>query len=182
MKQVIQAILQDCRRYADPFGDGVQLSALSYLFVLLRPAVTTLALYRLSHYLHSRGYRRLAGITYRFNLTLTGADINPISCIGPGCLIVHTVGTVFHGTLGSGVSIYAHVVIEPSRPTSLLDECPIIGDAVSLGSNSTVHGAVRVADRVTITPFSLIDSSIEESDSVISYIPGKTRLIVVRGK
>lgn len=139
----------------------------------LMPEISALALHRVSHYLLQRGWRSLATVLYRVNITLTGADIPPDSEIGPRCLLVHPVGTVIHGRLGADVTVYARVLIEPMQFCAPLDATPLLGDGVVLGSMCSVLGPVTIAPRVHIAPGSLIDASIDEPDCLVSRMPGE---------
>lgn len=178
LKQVFRQLASDARRYQDTADPDVKVSTGRFLVLLLRPSMTTLLLYRLSHWAHLKHWRALAGTLYRLNLFVTGADISPMSEIGPGCLIVHTVGTVIQARIGSDVTIFTHVVIQPDHPAAPVDQWPLLGNEIMLGTNTTVIGPVSIADRVTVASLGLIDRSIEHSDSLISATPGKDRLVV----
>lgn len=170
-----QLIAADCRRYHATLDPGGSMGNFSFVSVLFRASVTALALYRLSHHLHLRGWFRMAGVFYRLNLVLTGADIHPASRIGSPCRIAHTVGTVIQGTLGDRAELMAHVVIQPEHPADPETAWPVLGDDVLIGSQVAVVGSVHVASRVSLSPCSLIDRSIEVSDCVVSAMPGRAR-------
>jgi len=178
LRTVFRLLKADARRFQDTADPTVAISLPRLLVLLLRPSLFTLLLHRLSHWAHLRNWRPLAGTLYRLNLFLTGADIPPATRIGAGCLIVHSVGTVIQAQLGENVTIYAHVVVQPDHPAAPQDEWPWLGDGVILGTNVTVVGPVRIADRVTVASLGLVDRSIEHSDALISATPGKDRVVV----
>jgi serine O-acetyltransferase len=144
----------------------------------LMPEISALMLYRLSHYLLQRGWSGLATVLYRTNITMTGVDIPPETVIGPRCLLVHPVGTVIHGRLGADVTVYARVLVEPSQFCAPLEATPQLGDGVVLGSMCSVLGPVTIGPRVHIAPGSLIDSTITDSDCLVSRLPGERPAIV----
>lgn len=143
-----------------------------YLVLLLTPESSSLALYRLAHYFRLRGWQRCAFFLYRLNLTLTGLDAHPDTRIGPGCLIVHPVGTVLFGTFGARLSIYARVIVAADILRGRLSDAPVIGDDVVIGSMASVLGQVSIADRVRISTCSLVDFSVSEPDTMVKCIPG----------
>ena len=142
------------------------------LILLLTPESFSLALYRLSHYFRQRGWHRAAAFLYRLNLTLTGLDIHPDTRIGPGCLVVHPVGTVLFGTFGARLSIYARVIVAADLLRGQLDDAPVIGDDLVIGSMASVIGPVSIADRVRISTCSLVNFSVSEADTMVKCIPG----------
>jgi serine O-acetyltransferase len=162
LAQIFQNLMLDCRRYNTMARESRPLRGLHLLSVLLRPSLICLALYRLSHFFHLRGHRVMAGILYRLNMTLTGSDVSPISRIGPGCVIVHTLGTIIHGTVGENVLLFGFVSISSSEPPPLdLSTAPVIGNNVTLGTRVSVVGPVKIADDVSIAAFRQINRSIE---------------------
>jgi serine O-acetyltransferase len=179
LKETCADLLSDCRRLNDMAEPRRPLTRGRLVSLLLRPEVMAVGLYRASRYCQLRGWRPPAGWIYRLNLTLTGADISPLSEIGAGCLIVHTVGTVIHARLGRGATLFAHVIVGAEAVRPDLADAPDLGDNVSLGSGVTVTGPVRIADHVAIAPFSLIDASVSEPGSLVTRVhPGEPMTIV----
>jgi hypothetical protein len=66
----------------------------------LHPSYQSVLLHRLSHHFFHNGHRFLARLFWHFNLLLTGADIAPLSEIGPGLVIVHPISTLIFGRVG----------------------------------------------------------------------------------
>lgn len=143
-----------------------------YWTLLAAPEGAGLALYRLAHYFYLKGWRRLASLLYRLNITLMGVDIHPAVRIGPGCLLVHPVGTVLFGTFGAQVSVYPRVIVAPQLHDCSIEDAPVIGDGVTLGAMCSVLGRVSVADRVTIAPGSLVDFSVADAGILLKCLPG----------
>jgi serine O-acetyltransferase len=114
----------------------------------------------MSNYFFRRNHRLLARFFWHVNLLLTGADIAPISEIGPGLLLVHPISTQIFGRVGANCTFWGHGGIGPGRlnkDRANLDigagpGFPVIGDNVSIGLNSIVQGPVRIGDGCDIWP------------------------------
>jgi serine acetyltransferase len=180
LRETLRALHRDCERLNQAAQPPPPMTWSRQLSLLLRPEVAAVGLFRMSHYFLGLGWGWAAHAFYRANLLLTGADIRPESVIGPGCLIVHTVGTVIHGRLGRDTTIFAHVVIAARMPTGDLEAAPRLGDRVSIGSAVSVLGAVRIADDVSIAPYSVIDTSVEQSNCVVIRRPSEDTMSIVR--
>jgi len=121
------------------------------LSVLLTPPLLCCALYRLSHWLFCTGRRRRAAIVARINFLLHKCSISPGSSIGPGLYIPHTVGLVFHGHGGERLTLYHRAIVCAGsvhvQKDEVYDDCPVLGDDVTIGVNAVVSGGVRVGAR-----------------------------------
>jgi serine O-acetyltransferase len=166
-------IRSDATRFCDAVAATGVAPARRRWKLLFTPEVAALVLYRVSHWHWRRGRFGMAGLLYRFNITLTGADIHPSTEIGPSCLIVHTVGTVLFGKFGNGVTIYARVIVDCADLPAIIEHAPCIGHGVVLGAMSSVLGPVQLADEVKIGPGSLIDFSVTEPRRLVSRLPGE---------
>lgn len=158
----------------------MKLTPLRYASLLLRPEIMAVLLYRLGHLFYTKNLKRVASFFHKLNLVFCGADINPASKIGPGCLIVHTVGTIISGIIGKNATLFAHAVIISNDSYDDLSSTPRLGDNVALGALATVIGPVTVANNVIIAPFSLIDESVAEENCMISKTPGEAELKIFK--
>jgi serine O-acetyltransferase len=136
-----------------------------------RPETLAIVLYRHAHYHYSRQRWRLARFFYRLNLLLTGADIHPRSEIGPGCVLVHTIGFVFDGTIGANATIFGHCVIQPAYDGVAWSDAPRIGDNCTLCLQCSVIGPVSVADSSTLGAFAYVDFSVTEPGATVGVSP-----------
>lgn len=116
---------------------------------LLSPSVTACTLYRISHLLFTRNWRRTALAVAWFNFLLTKVSVCPASEIGGGLYIPHP-GTsiVFEGKAGKNLRLFAGsgVCADPISPlhNRQLRGTPTLGDDVTLGSKAFVLGGVRI--------------------------------------
>ena len=128
--------------------------------IFLKPSLLCLCWYRLAHCLYVRGWRRLANVVYRLNLTVHKADLPPQSCIGPGCFLGHCPGTFFHGMADAASrccrSLY--VVRTGLPPGADRTRWPRLGDDVSLGANTVIMGPVTIGNNVRFTPKTCLSS------------------------
>ena len=125
------------------------------LSALCMPSLLACVLYRVSHWLHSRGWCRLAVIAARFNLLVLRVSITPASRIGGGLYIPHPgTGIVFQGNAGRDLKLFAGCAASSAPFTPLhggvMPDAPQFGDNVSLGAMSFVVGPVRVGSNVRI--------------------------------
>ena len=162
------ALRADLKRLHATSPQPIKFTRLRKLSLCFRPEIFTLILYRLAHGFYQRHQLGLAQFFYRLNLFITGADIHPRSQIGDGCLIVHTVGLVIDGNLGSGTTIFGHCIIQADYQQGRWTETPSIGDRCVMGAQCSVLGAVKVANDVTLAPFTLLTESVEQSGVTIS--------------
>jgi serine O-acetyltransferase len=135
-------------------------NVLSLGILALHPSYQCIWLYRISNYFFRRNHRLLARFFWHVNLLLTGADIGPISEIGPGLVVVHPISTQIFGRLGADCTIWGHGGVGAGRSDK--DRAnhdigagpglPVIGNNVNIGLNSMVHGSVRIGDGCDIWP------------------------------
>ena len=171
-RDALTLIRSDIERFLEAVNQEGAMQHPHYWRLLLMPELAALTMYRISHYWHMRGANRLATFCYRLNITLTGADIHPATLIGARCLLVHPVGVILFGTLAESVTVYARVIVCADIPHFSHQQAPVIGSRVVLGAMCSVLGPIVIADGVHISPASLIESSIDEPDSMVSRMPG----------
>lgn len=141
-------------------------------------AAACVRLHRLAHALHTSGHRRAARWAWLANQMLTGADISPVSQIGPGVTLPYPAGLYIHGCAGSDLTMLAQCWIGPlvDRHGRLppLSQAPLLGRAVSLGHHAGVHGCPRVGDGVYIGAGCVVGETVA-NDTVLVPRPMKLR-------
>jgi O-antigen/teichoic acid export membrane protein/serine acetyltransferase len=152
-------IRSDLHRLQQAIYTGKEPAIMRFWSLLLMPEAACLALYRVGHFALRRGWFNFAVFLYRTSITMTGADINPESQIGPSCLIVHPVGIVLFGRLGARLSVFPRAIVAADIMRATLEDAPVIGDDVVLGEMSSVIGDVTIANAVCVTLCSAVDSS-----------------------
>ena len=159
---VVALVRRDLARYreasrrAGPASSRVRVAVESLLF---KAGFQAVLLHRLSHRVHRAGWTWLAWSIARFNLAVTGADIEFSARIGPGLLIAHPAGIVVgRGTvIGADATIYQGVTcgIRNAAP-GRRPEYPRIGDRVVLYAGSTLIGGIRIGDRAVVGAHALV--------------------------
>ena len=147
----------DVARYLNKSAENVALgqSAKRRLSALLTPELQCLVLHRGAHWLHCRGWCRLATGVARLNTLLYKVHLPAHSCVGPGCRLSHPAGVVFHGCAGSGLTLFGMAVCcsDEHSLDGALALAPQLGDGVTLGAHAVVLGAVTLASGTQVGPF-----------------------------
>jgi serine O-acetyltransferase len=121
----------------------------------LHPGYVAVALYRIAHYLHLKGWRRTARLIRLANMLFTGADIGSSASIGAGIVIANPQAVTIHGTLGENCTVMAHASIGwPAGPGDAAT--PVLGDHVTLEPGALVLGGITVGNRARIGPRCLL--------------------------
>ena len=117
------------------------------------PAITVMLHYRVAHALHVLGVPLLPRMMTERAHSLTGIDIHPAAQIGASFGIDHGTGIVIGATtvIGHHVMLYQGVTLgarnfsrsEDGLPLDL-PRHPIIEDRVTIYSNSTIRGRIRI--------------------------------------
>jgi serine O-acetyltransferase len=133
-------------------GSRLSRVATGVAYCLLRPGVQAVAAHRLAHWLDRRGVRLLPGLVSQLTIYVTGCEIGPRACIGPGLVIQHAPGMVVHGAVRAGahLNLLGAVVLGVKHPGREQPECPTIGDRVTIGAGAKVLGATTLGDGCTI--------------------------------
>ncbi len=131
----------------------------SLVSFLLTPGFIAVALYRVSHYFHAKGFTGLGRAVGLLCFFLTGADIHPATEVGGGLVMLHTLASIVYGKLGEDVTLTSRVYVGPDG--SRLDigagpGLPVLGDRVLMGGGSMVAGPRRIGDDVFIAAHSLV--------------------------
>jgi serine O-acetyltransferase len=145
-----------------------------YLF----PYATATALYRLSRFLRLRGRVGSARGVAWLNQALTGAELEPLACVGPGFQLAHTDGVL----LGQGVSagrnltLHGQVLLgstsgeSRARPSSGF---PTLGDDVTIYAKASVLGPVVIGDGAVIGAHALVLDDVPEG-AVAKGVPARS--------
>ena len=141
--------LERANAQAGGFMGARRLGVLRRVSLFFTPPIICCVLYRISHTLHRRGRRSLAQSVARFNYLLGKVAIAPGSEIGPGLYLPHTVGVVFQGHAGRGLTLFARAAVMPGVMRDwcgeVPDDAPRLGDDVTVGVASLVRGPLTVA-------------------------------------
>lgn len=145
----------DIDRYLEKlfeYNDGSK-SVVKIISALLTNQLIAISLYRLSHFLYARGWRRFSFVFCLLNILINKTTIHPASCIGKRLFIPHPVGVVFNGYAGSDLTLYANSVSASYAGALLtpLSKAPRLGNRVTVTGQAGIIGPVSVADDTLIT-------------------------------
>ena len=157
-----ELIRSDLARYEETYrlrGQAPSKAKIFWESLFFKAGFQAALLYRLSHWLHQRKLTYLAWFVARLSITLTGAEIEFNTEIGPGLLIAHPVGIVIgrgtvigsHATIFQGVSLAAK-----SYHPDEIREFPRIGNHCFLFARSAVFGGVRVGDSCVVAAHAVV--------------------------
>ncbi len=121
---------------------------------ILANPLLALTAYRLSHWLHLNGRRRIAMLLCQSNILLHKLTIPPSACLGGGVLMPHLGGTLFHGRAGAGLTQYAGSVCT-CRGSALAtppEAAPFLGKDVLLAGHAGAFGPITVGDGAQFGP------------------------------
>lgn len=119
--------------------------------ILLYPGFHAIALHRLAHGLHRRGFFWLPHIIAWFNRFLTGIEIHPGARIGPGFFIDHGMSVVIGETslVGRDVTMF-HGVTLGGTGRQATKRHPTVGDDVLIGAGAKILGPIEIGSGARI--------------------------------
>lgn len=141
--------------------------------LLCYPGVHALWMYRISHYLWSKGLFTIARFISHINRFLTGVEIHPAAEIGRGVFIDHGMGVVIGETavIGDGCLIYKGVVLGGTTMEKTKRH-PNLGKKVIVGSNACILGNITIGDHVRIGSGSVVVRDVPPHATVVG-VPGR---------
>jgi serine O-acetyltransferase len=141
--------------------------------MLCYPGVHALALHRVAHRLWTRGWTTTARFFSHVGRFVTGIEIHPGACLGPGLFIDHGMGVVIGETaeVGENVTLLQGVTL---GGTSLRREKrhPTLGDNVVVGAGAKIIGAFTIGDGSRIGAGSVVVREVPPN-SVVVGVPGR---------
>ena len=147
--------------------------------ILLYPGIWAMAFHRLAHWLFKGELYFLARFVNHLARLFTAIDIHPGAEIGRNFFIDH--GFVVIGetaTVGDDVTIYQHVTLGGTNPTSGAagNRHPTIGDGVIIGSGAQILGPIKVGDRARIGANAVVTKNVPEGATMVG-IPARSTLV-----
>lgn len=141
-------------------GGGSTLRLLARALIFRR--VRAMAYHRVAHALTAhRALLPLAYLLAQRGLASSGADINPLACLGPGMNLVHSAGVVIGPGVvtGPGCWIYQGVTLGTRGGTGQ----PSLGAGVHVGAGAKILGPVGVGDGAYVGANAVVTHSVPAS-------------------
>ena len=168
--RAIQTDIEQAVKFSSDFS-GSHLSALRRLSVMLTPPVLCSGTYRISHWLRRKGLQRLASFVSWLNFIVHRADLPDSAEIGPGLHIPHTAGVIFRGRAGSHLTLLFRSAVVgdrlDARRDRIGDDCPCLGDHVTVGVFSVIKGAVTIGDHAFVGAASTVLHDLSANSAII---------------
>jgi serine O-acetyltransferase len=142
--------------------------------LILDSGFQALMLYRSGHTLRRWGIPFLPALFRRLAIAFCGIDILPRARIGGGCYIPHGVGIVVGGAtvIGDDCTILQGVTFGEARFDN--DDCPVVGDRVTIGAGAKLLGAIVVGDGASIGAGAVVLDNVP-AGSVAVGVPARTQ-------
>lgn len=166
---VLDTLRQDIRaaQQRDPAARG------AFEVILCYPGLHAVWLHRLAHYFWQAGLRLVGRFFSHVSRFLTGIEIHPAACIGPGLFIDHGMGVVIGETteIGANVTIFQGVTL---GGTSLerKKRHPTIGNNAVIGAGAKILGPIQVGENSKIGAGSVVVKDVPPN-SVVVGVPGR---------
>jgi serine O-acetyltransferase len=167
-----QLVASDIERFAE--HTGMTLSFKKKVSIFFMPSIQAIFLYRLGRYLYLRGGRLIPRILFTLNIMVWGTDIPPMTRIGRGLYMPHTVGVTIFGILGDRCTCYAQAAVGGGSgietDIGAGPGLPVLGDEVLIGARAMIVGPVRIGSGSLIGANSFVTFDVPENSTVISEI------------
>ena len=157
--------------YGDPAAKSVHEVILCY------PCMRTMTVYRVAHFLLTRGVPLVPRMMTETVHMKTGIDIHPGARIGKSFFIDHGTGVVIGETtvIGDNVKLYQGVTLGalsiPKREEGMCKRHPTIGNNVTIYSHAVILGDVTIGDNSTISSNAWIKNDIPANSYVVAATP-----------
>lgn len=141
--------------------------------VLCYPGLHALWGYRLAHWMWTHNLKLIGRWFSQLTRILTGIEIHPGACIGPGLFIDHGMGVVIGETaeIGEDVTMY-HGVTLGGTSLNKGKRHPTIGNRVVIGTGAKMLGAITIGDDSRIGANAVVVKSVP-ANSVVVGVPGQ---------
>lgn len=154
---------------------------LGALSILPRPGVVCVVAYRLSNYMHYRGWRIAVRCLEDAQHLYTGVEIHVGSRIGPGLVVgdLPGGGIAAESIIGSNFTMLGCGTISPNSDGIDPEKDDIlIGDHCVLGINARIIGNVKLADATQIKPNAVVLADSLETGAILDGIPARRKQVV----
>ncbi len=121
-------------------------------------------LFRSMSFCQHHHLKPVAAILYRLNALITKATIGRNAQLGPGFVIVHSVGVVINTNVRAGRNIVIQHGVTLGAERNL---CPVLGDDIFIGAGAKVIGGIRVGSRVKIGANAVVTKDVPDGATVV---------------
>jgi serine O-acetyltransferase len=167
-------VREDMRRKA--LWYGMTPSSKSLLRMWFSDGSTAQILYRAMRFCQLHHLKPIAMVLYRLNAAIGHIVIGRGADLGPGLVILHSIGTVINSSVRAGRNLVLEhgVTIGAEK-----GESPILGDDVFIGAGAKIIGAVRIGSDVKIGANAVVTRDLPDGATAVG-IPA--RVIKIYGE
>jgi serine O-acetyltransferase len=126
-------------------------------------------MFRTMRFCQTHHLKPLAAIIYRLNAFITTATLGRNADLGPGFVILHSIGVVIHSNVRAGrnLVVYHGVTLGAEH-----GKTPVLGDNVYIGAGAKVIGGVHIGSNVRIGANAVVTKDIPDGATVVG-IPAR---------
>jgi serine O-acetyltransferase len=143
--------------------------------LILKAGFQAVLLYRVSHWLHQRGFVYLPWSLSRLSLAITGAEIEFNAEIGPGLFVAHPVGIVVgRGTvIGSEATLFQGVTfgVKSWHPDAIR-KFPKVGNKCYFFAGAAVLGGVTIGNDCIVGAHAVLTDDMPDGSLALG-VPAK---------
>jgi serine O-acetyltransferase len=121
-------------------------------------------LYRLMRYCETHGMEPLAMVVYRLNAICSHTVIGRKAELGPGLVIVHSLGIMVNGAVRAGKNLVLEHGVTLGGEKG---RCPVLGDNVFIGAGAKVLGPVKIGSDVKIGANAVVTKDIPDGATAV---------------
>lgn len=171
---MFRTVIEDLRHKAEWYD--LKPTRKAMLRMCLSDGSTAQLLYRMMRYCQTHRLRPLAMFLYRLNAGLGHAVIGRDAELGPGLVILHSLGIVINSEVRAGRNLVLEhgVTIGAEKGQS-----PILGDNVFVGAGAKIIGPVRIGSDVKVGANAVVTRDLPDGATAVG-IPA--RVIKIYGK
>lgn len=164
---MFENLIADLRQKADVYE--LAPTHKSLLRMLVNDGSAAQIMYRSMRFCQTHHLKVLAAVIYRLNAIFTSATIGRNADIGPGFVILHSVGVVINTNVRAGrnLVIYHGVTLGAER-----NKTPLLGDNVYIGAGAKIIGGVRIGSNVKIGANAVVTKDVPDGATVVG-IPAR---------
>ena len=137
---------------------------------LFHPRVAPVAWFRIAHWLHEKGWQRLASLICLLVLLIYGAEFPARAVIGHSFVLPHPNGVVIGSAeIGDRVTLFQHVTLGARRFDGRYDLSlrPRLGNDVIVGACASILGPVSIGAGAVIAANSLVLADVPQGGHAI---------------
>lgn len=162
IKRLLSDIRSDIKRKA---GSSFKLAV---YYTLFYPTIKVLIYYRISHYLFTNGFPKLAFLVRCFQGRY-GCYISECSVIGNGVHFPHPVGIVIGegAVVEDDVIIYQNVTIGSHGKPGLPQEYPYICQGAKIYAGAVLIGSIKIGPNAVVGANSVVLADVKENSLAV---------------